>query len=79
MLGEVEVEPVELSEALLLEGKLHEVELSGHFAVLQWLTVHVLYLRLDHPLDRQVLLLVTVSLGMLAVHSRHQLALPSTR
>jgi len=68
VLMEIEIEPVQLTEALLLEGELHEVELSRHLAVLQGLAIHVFYLGLNHALDGQMLLLTTTSLGCLAVH-----------
>lgn len=65
---EVEVEAMQHAEALLLEGELDEVELGRHLAVLERLAVDVLYLRLDHLLDGQVLFLPAVRLVGLAVH-----------
>ena len=65
---EGKVEPVQLAEAFLLEGELHEVELGGDLAVLQCLPVYVFYLGLDDPLDGQVLLLMPRPRNSLAVH-----------
>ena len=68
MLVEGIIEPVQLTEAFLLEGELHEVELGGDLAVLQRLPVYVFYLSLDDPLDGQVLLLMPRPRNSLAVH-----------
>lgn len=75
---EIEVESMEHAEALLLEGELDEIELSRHLTVFQGLTVNILYLGLNDLLDCQMLLLIPASLVRLAVHSRHQLTLPSS-